>query len=265
MKRTEQRTENRAGRAKEAKTRAYISIVLLLLALAALTAATAAWFTIADNTRVNTMGLDIVADVDLRMDLDPHDTIDQYRKTLSFEEIAQRIEKEKGFSMKEVPLEPVTTSDCVTFTFENGKTVPDTSGAYLEFTLHFMAEKDMTVHLTSASSSEQAQDGTEVSSKNSELPGAMRISFAADDHTWIYSPGMEDERKEQQGMELFGLPAAERMTLSDRNALFDLKQGVDKPVAVRIWLEGTDGACTDRLQSADYSIRLRFTGETAEK
>ena len=41
------------------------------------------------------MSLEIVANVDLRMDLDPHQTIDQYVKTLSFESIA------KGFSEKD--------------------------------------------------------------------------------------------------------------------------------------------------------------------
>ena len=35
---------------------------------------------------------------------------------------------------------------------------------------------------------------------------------------------------------------------------------MDKPVVIRIWLEGTDEACTDDLRDADYSIRLRFAG-----
>ena len=52
--------------------------------------------------------------------------------------------------MKDTLLEPVTTADEEVFTYENGAVVSDTSGAYLTFTLHFMAEKDMLVHLTSA-------------------------------------------------------------------------------------------------------------------
>ena len=73
------------------------SILLLLLALVAVTATTVAWFSIADRARVRTMSLDIISGVDLRMDLDAHDTIEAYKKTLSFEEIASRIQKEKGF------------------------------------------------------------------------------------------------------------------------------------------------------------------------
>ena len=140
------------------RSRVYTSLLLALLALVAVTAATVAWFSIADRARVWTMSLEIVADVDLRMDLDPHQTIDQYVKTLSFESIAKRIQSEKGFSMEETPLQPVTTDDAVTFTYENGSVVDDKSGAYLEVTLHFMAEKDMVVHLTSANSSESSTE-----------------------------------------------------------------------------------------------------------
>ena len=242
------------------KKRMYISILLSMLALVGVTAATVAWFSIADNTRVRTMSLDIMADVSLRMDLDAHSTIDQYVKTLSFRQIGNRIQQEKGFSFLDTPLQPVTTSDQSTFTFENGSVADPRSGAYLEFTLHFMAEKDMTVHLTSANSSDGTLDGTLISSRNAALPEAMRISFTADGKTWVYDPGMGNTSDSSSGASVFGLPSAEAMTTSDDNAMFDLKQGVDKPVLVHIWLEGTDPVCTDELRSSDYEIRLRFTG-----
>ena len=245
---------------KTMRKRLLTSVLLVLLALVAVTAATVAWFSIADNTRVRSMSLDIITDVDLRMDLDAHSTIEQYVKTLSFESIAQRIQQEKGFSMQETPLDPVTTSDYSVFTYENGSTVDATKGAYLEFTLHFMAEKDMTVHLTSANSSDGTLDGTLISSRNAALPEAMRISFTADGKTWVYDPGMGNTSDSSSGASVFGLPSAETMTTSDDNAMFALKQGVDKPVLVHIWLEGTDPVCTDELRSSDYEIRLRFTG-----
>ena len=215
------------------------SILLSMMALVALTAVTVAWFSIADNARVRTMSLELITGVDLRMDLDPHETIGEYVKTLTFEDISQRILEEKGFSMEEVPLEPVTTSDYKRFTYENGAVVEPTSGAYLEFALHFMGEKDMLVHLTEENSSEDEVDGTAVNSKNLELPQAMRIAFTADGKTTVYDPG------EKRGEDLF---------------LFSLKKEEDKEVQVHIWLEGTDPACTDVLRNADYEIRLRFNG-----
>lgn len=245
---------------KNMRQRVYISLMLTLIALVAVTAATVAWFSIADRTKVNTMGLDIVADVEMRMDLDAHDTIDQYVRTLSFESIQSRIQSEKGFSMSTTPLSPVTTSDYSTFTYENGTVVSDTEGAYLEFTLHFMAAKDMIVHLTSADSDTGKGDGTLVSSSVSALPQSMRISFTADDQTWVYDPGQGDTSSTQGAAKIFGLAPASDMQLGDANAVFTLKEGQDKPVVVHIWLEGTDPACTDDLKKADYSIRLRFTG-----
>ena len=215
------------------------SILLSMMALVALTAVTVAWFSIADNARVRTMSLELITGVDLRMDLDPHETIEEYVKTLTFEDISQRILEEKGFSMEEVPLEPVTTSDYKRFTYENGAVVDLAGGAYLEFTLHFMGEKDMLVHLTEENSSEDEVDGTAVNSKNPELPQAMRIAFTADGKTTVYDSG------EKRGEDLF---------------LFSLKKEEDKEVQVHIWLEGTDPACTDALRNADYEIRLRFDG-----
>lgn len=242
------------------KQRLYVAAALLIIALVAVTAATVAWFSIADNTKVDTMILEIVTDPELRMDLDPHDTIEQYVRTLSFESIAERINSEKGFRMQETPLEPVTSSDYVVFTYENGKVAESTSGVYLEFTLHFMAAKDMIVHLSSANSDDNTSDGTLVSSSNSALPPSMRISFTADGITYIYDPGMGDTSSGGDLYKTFGLADAASMVLNDNNAMFSLKEGQNKEVLVHIWMEGTDPACTDELKSADYSIRLRFSG-----
>ena len=242
------------------RSRLYLSVLLMLLALAAVTAATVAWFSIADSTKVKSMSLDIVSGVDLRMDLDPHEALDQYVKTLSFDQIAERMKQEKGFSMQETPLEPVTTQNEETFFFENGEPAKSTSGVYLEFTLHFMAAKDMVVHLTSADSSSGAGDGTEVTSENAALPPAMRISFATDGTTWIYEPGMENASVTEGTTTTFGLPGKNEMELNSDNAMFSMKEGINKEVKVHIWMEGTDPACTDGLKGADYAIRLRFEG-----
>ena len=73
-----------------ARSRLYTSVLLVLLALVAVTAATVAWFSIADNTKVKSMSLDIVSGTDLRMDLDPHETLEEYVKTLSFDQMEQQ-------------------------------------------------------------------------------------------------------------------------------------------------------------------------------
>ena len=73
--RLQKESSNQAkAQARLERSRVRTSILLLLLALVAVTATTVAWFSIADRARVRTMSLDIISGVDLRMDLDAHDT-----------------------------------------------------------------------------------------------------------------------------------------------------------------------------------------------
>lgn len=232
------------------------SILLALLAFVSVTAATAAWMTIADRTRVRSMRMEITTGANLRFDLDAHDTFDEYVKTLSFDEIAARIAQDQGYDPKTHPLTPVTTRNFETFVLENGTAAK--KEYYLEFTLHFMATEDMIVHLTSASSS-GGSDGTRVESQRQGVPDAMRISFTEAEVS-VYDPGMGDTSTPIDGGKQFGLPSGGNVTYNDGNALFSLKANEDKPVVVRVWLEGTDPACNDSIRNADFKIWLRFIG-----
>ena len=258
--RKRQSCENPSGVGKA--ERVYLTWVLLLLAVASITAATAAWFTIADHTKVNSMSLEIFSGVSLRFDLEQHDTLEEYVKTLTFEEICSRVLQEQGTDWKETALEPVTTEDYTVFTLENGTKVESSTGKYLEFTLHFMAAEDMVVHLTSADS-EGREDGTRVLSETPGMTDALRISFTDSDHTAVYDPG-SGAGNSSPGDHFFTLPPSDEMVYNDDNALFSLKAYQNYPVVVHVWLEGTDESCTDELRGAEYSIRLRFEGTDEE-
>lgn len=230
------------------------SLLLVLIALVSLTAATAAWMTIADSTRLKTMRLDVTSGANLRFDLDSHETFEEYVKSLRLIDIADRILRDQGYHPRENPLSPVTTTDCIHFTLENGE--PAAKESYMEFVLHFMATDDMVVHLTTA-----GEEGTRIfSDEVSDIAKAMRISFTADDSTAVYDPGMEQGSEEGLGGKIFGLARGNRIVYDASNTLFFLKAGVDKPVTVRIWLEGTDEICTDALRGVPYHIQLRFVG-----
>lgn len=239
------------------RQRLYISLLLLLLAVVTMTAAAVAWFTIADKGRVNSMNMEVTSGASLRFDLDQHGSFSDYVITLQFQQIAGRIQSEHGFDMRNVPLEPVTTSNGQSFMLEDGTAASVNSGAYLEFKLHFIALSDMTVHLTS--SDDNGQQGTEITSNNNNLINAMRISFTADGRTSIYDPGMGNSSSGGT-VKTFGLPKGGAMSPNAGNALFSLKEEQDKEVIVRIWLEGTDENCTSDIRGSDYSISLRFIG-----
>lgn len=248
---------------KNARRTGAVSLLLALVALAAATAVTAAWFVISDHARVYSLGLDVTTGLSLRFDLDAHETFAAYRSTLTVGEIFERIRRESGFDPEKTPLKPVTTADARTFTFRSGKEPAPSEGAYLRFTLHFMASEDMLVHLSSANSAAGAGDGTHVDSRTPGLSAAMRISFAGAEGTAVYDPG-GTAAGSGQGLRSFGLPPAALMTYSDENALFFAKANTDIPIEVCIWMEGTDPACTDAVKNGDFAIRLRFVGTDAD-
>lgn len=238
------------------------SLLLLLIALVSITAVTVAWFSIADNTRIYSMDMQVTTGASLRFDLDPHPEFQQYVATLSSEQIFARIQRERGFDPLKTPLTPVTTNDGQIFSLRNGTVQEPDSGAYLRYTLHFMSTEDMTVHLSSANSDDH-QDGTLVNSSIAKLPSAMRISFTCRGITTIYDPGTTNTYKMGEKISVFGLPTAQHMLYNDENVLFSIQANTDTEVEVCIWMEGTDEACTDELKKGDYAIQLRFVGTDA--
>ena len=250
-------------RFSETKRALPTSLLLVLVALVFVTAVTAAWFSISDNTRLYSINMDITAGAALRFDLDPHPEITDYVRTLSFEDISKRIQRDYGFDPNSSELTPVTTANYTDFTLRSGKLVPATDGGYLEFTLHFMASEDMVVHLTSANS-KRAADGTLITSDIPQLPDAMRISFTMGNEIYVYDPGERPFSEISQHnfgiVKHFGLPSADQMVYNNQNSMFFMKAYRDYPVVVHIWMEGTDDACTDLLKGGNYSIQLRFEG-----
>lgn len=242
---------------KQEKNSWLTSLLLLLAALVCATAATTAWFTIADRTKVHNFGMDVNTGPAIRFDLDPHEDFLEYVQTLSFRDIAARIRAEKGFDPMQVPLEPVTSSDYHIFRLENGTQVDPREGLYLEFTLHFIATEDVWVHLSTANS-EGKNDGTQVVSPIAKLPQAMRLSFTDGGETYIYDPGMGAGATSSGKNKTFGLPQGTPMVYNDDNAMFWLYKGQDKPITVHLWVEGTDEACDDAIQTGDFRIQLRF-------
>ena len=87
------------------------------------------------------------------------------------------------------------------------------------------------------------------------MASAMRMSFTADGHTWVYNPN--GGGGSSGTATVFGLDSGTATAASD---MFDLIKDTDKPVTVRIWLEGTDPNCTNMLKGANYSVSMRFEG-----
>ena len=242
---------------QDLRHRLLTTVVLVGFALAAIAMATFAWFSIADSAKTRSLGLDANADGSLRFDLDAHDSYDSYVSTLGFDQISARIASGLGVNIDSSQLQPVTTSDGQSFTLEDGSAASAATGAYLEFTLHFISLQDCTVRLTGQAGQNGAAGTAFTSTASSELPLAMRMSFTADGQTWVYNPNGSASASSSGQMTTFGLDSNEATQASD---MFGLSAEQDKSVVVRIWLEGTDQNCTNVVKGADYSVSMRFQG-----
>jgi len=245
------------GTEKKKNNTVSTTILICLVALVCVTLATLAWFSIADKTRLNGVNVDITTGKSLRFDLEEHDKFEDYTTTLNFEDIADYILLTKGIDIREKQINPVTTGDGRTFTYEKG-TEADLED-YIEFDLHFMATTDMIVHLTSANGKDK-DDGTKIMSENPDVPNAMRIGFDTPEGVMVYDPGMAGGKEVLKDMTLLGLSPADRIQYNEGTELFTIREGEDVPVTVRIWVEGTDEACTNDIKVADYAIKMRFVG-----
>ena len=117
-----------------------------------------------------------------------------------------------------------------------------------------MSSTDLRVHLT-GQDGDNGASGTRFSSDTEGMASAMRMSFTADGQTWVYNPN--GGGGSSGSATVFGLGSGEATAASD---MFDLIKDTDKPVIVRIWLEGTDPSCTNMLKGANYSVSMRFEG-----
>ena len=127
---------------QDLKHRLATTAVLLAFAVVAIAMATFAWFSIADSAKTRMLAMDATADGSLRFDLDAHDDFESYVHTLGFDAISSRISSDLGVDIDALKLEPVITSDYETFTLEDGSVAQASSGSYLEFTLHFISQKE---------------------------------------------------------------------------------------------------------------------------
>lgn len=235
------------------------TVLLMMLALVGISGISFAWFTLADFTKLSTMRLDITNGSNLRFDLVAHEDIEDYYKTLNVEQIRDYVLSDHGYDLTTTPLEPVTTADYEHFTFEKGEAADIRSGVYVEFPLHFMAAKDMYVHLTSENSPGNT-DGTQISADDPRLVESLRICFSVNGQNLVYDPGMGEGSIAHGSGRIFGLNDSAGMVYSTSNILFFIPAFTDQEVRVKIWLEGEDESCTDQIRKLNFTMKFRFAG-----
>ncbi len=253
---------------KRLRKRRKLIVFLCILSILGLTTSTYAWFTVNTFAGVQDFELQISTGDDLRVSMDNHGSdIEQYTHVITNDMLDSYLRKNYNKSLADVILDPVTTNNGRSFTYQNGsKADPNGEESYFEFECYFIATRDMHVHLTTEEGVDEDGkkiEGTRVSSESpapkSDVVRANRISFDPADATGNAKTYEPNKGSQVTSLTTFDLPNGS-MTYNDSNNLFSLEKLTPKKVTVRLWLEGEDPECVNRIQGSNLHVRLAFVG-----
>lgn len=222
---------------------------------------TVAWFTVNTFAGVDNLDLHISLSAQLKVSMEDHGTdLEQYTKVITNEMIDEYLGK-FDTSIRDTLLDPVTTTDGVTFTNRRGTVREANDRSYLEFECYFIATEDMWVHLTTESTEQGLDDGTKVTTTETgakaDVVNSVRVDFSTETNgTAIYEP---NKGTPVNGQSTFDLPSG-TMVYSDDTRLFHLEQLTPTKATIRIWIDGEDPQCDDDVQDAQLGIQLGFIG-----
>ena len=252
---------------KKLRKRKSLIIFISILSILGLTSATFAWFTVNTFAGVQLFELQVSTGDDLRVSMENHGAnIEQYTHVITNDMINSYLRGKYNKTMDQIILDPVTSTDGRTFTYQDGTRVePNGDESYFEFECYFIATRDMHVHLSNADADDNgrqtAETGGTVVSTDSPAPQsdvirACRIGFEGEGNAVkTYEP---NKGVQSTSLATFDPPGGP--TYNDDNNLFTLEKLTPKKVTVRVWLEGEDPECDNDIQRADLKIKLSFVG-----
>lgn len=244
------------------RVRRKTSLVLLFISFMSLVLVTFAWFTISTLANVEKLDMTIGTAPDLRISTENHGSnFKQYVKTVTGAMIDKELTDRFNTTMKDQVLDPVTSSNGRAFKSRSGRDMERNKNTFLEFDLYLISTKDLTVHITNDADNENRIKGTHVSTKETgdkaDIVKAVRFSFTNEDgRTIIYEP---NKGSAVAGQTTFDL--SRPMTYSDSNKVCDLKKLTPQKVTVRVWFEGEDPECVNKIQESTMEAILTFGGE----
>ncbi len=242
------------------KRKALIVFVSMMTLLSMITS-TYAWFKINTFAGVDSLDMHISVSAQLKVSMENHGTeLDEYEKVITNEMINGYL-GQYNTSLEDIILDPVTTTNGITFTNQRGAERQPNNRSYLQFKCYFIATEDMWVHLTTESTEEQMEDGTKVSTNSTgakaDVINCPRVGFvAANGDSAIYEPNAGTP---VNGQNTFDLPSG-TMVYSDSTRLFHLNAMEPTEVTVNLWIDGEDPQCDDDVQDAHLAVQLGFIG-----
>ncbi len=245
------------------RVRRKTSWILLLVSFMCLVLVTFAWFTISTLANVERLEMEIGTAPDLRISTENHGSNwDSYIKTVTGAMIDKELTDRFNTTMNDQVMDPVTSSNGRKFYSRNGDEKERNKNTFLEFDLYLIANKDLKVHLTSkGEDGTNGIKGTEVSTRETggkaDVVKAVRFSFTNEaGQTVIWEPNKGTAVANQTTFDF-----SNAMTYNSSNQICDLKKLEPQKVTVRVWFEGEDPECVNRIQEAAMEAILTFGGQ----
>lgn len=238
-----------------------VTAVLAVLAFLSMTTTTYAWFKLNIFAGVGDLEIKISTGAELRVAMENLGTdISAYGKSIT-EEMLNDYLSDYNMTSDKIFLEPVTTSDGISFTDADGEKKLPNSVSYLQFKCFFISSEDMWVHLTDGEGLIGADNvktsvTTESTGAKADVIYCSRIGFLSNSGSAIFEPYSGTPVNEQK---TFDLPQGQS-NYSDGTRLFYLKAFEPTEVTVTVWIDGEDPQCDDDVQGAHLAIDLGFIG-----
>ncbi len=236
-------------------------VFVSVLTLLSMVTSTYAWFKINTFAGVDTLDMHISVSAQLKVSMENHGTdLDLYDKIITNDMIDTYLSR-YNTNLDEIVLDPVTTSDGITFTNQRGAEKQPNDRSFLQFKCFFIATEEMWVHLTTESTDDGMDDGTMVTTESTgskaDVINCPRVGFVAENgDSAIYEPNAGTPVNSQS---TFDLPSG-TMVYSDSNRLFHLNAMEPTEVTVSLWIDGEDPQCDDDVQDAHLAVQLGFIG-----
>lgn len=235
------------------------TFMLSIIAMLVLITATLAWFTLSNFASVNDITLKISTAPELYLDIENRGTdVSLWKKTLTNDMINTSLRAQNAPTLDQQLMDPVTTSNGITFSGQTGNSRDANNTTYIEFKVWFIATADMWVHLSGQTAEVEGKNATtsctttETGAK-ADVTKAVRVSYEDSGSAAIWEP---NKGTPVNGQTTFDVS----QSYSNDTRLFKLDKLTPKQITFRIWAEGNDPECDNDVQDANVTFEMLFGG-----
>ena len=244
----------------QARVKRRTTFLLCIIAMLVLVTSTLAWFTLSNFANIRDINIKISTAPELYIDIANRGTDDLtlWQKTLTSDMIDTALVSAGAPRLADQRLDPVTTTDGISFFNEAGGSRTANDSSYIEFNVWFLSTKEMYVHLSGQTveiNGEQATTSCTTTDTGlmADIVRAVRMAFDDSGSTAIWEPNRDVPVNSQSTFDVSA-------SFDTDTRIFHLNAMEPKQITIRIWAEGNDPECDNDVQNANVTFTLLFGG-----